>query len=96
MCLERESIRVKSVITLGVLREGPYVQWSLSIGDKAAKTVLNTMIKASLEESRLCGSLSLRGRTICLNEDRLYRWPDPCILSLHDIVLIVLFLLTTY
>ena len=60
MYLERESIRVKSGIALGVLSEGRYTQWSLSIDDEAAKTVLNTMIKALLEELQLCESLSLR------------------------------------
>ena len=74
--MERESIRVKLGVILGVLRVGPYVQWSQKIGDEATKIMLKTMIKASLEESRLCESLSLQGWTICLNEDRLNGWPN--------------------
>ena len=66
------------------------------MGDKATKTVSDAMVKASLEEPRLCGSPSLQGQTIYLNVDRLCGRPDPHALLLHDIVVIGMFLLTTY
>ena len=66
------------------------------MGYEAIKTIPGTMIKASLEEPRLCESPSLRGRVIYLNVDRLYGWSDPYALKSHDIVVIDTFFLNTY
>ena len=42
-----------------------------NVDDEVAMTVLGTMVKYSLEEPQLCGSLSLQRRTACLNIDQL-------------------------
>ena len=56
--------------------------------DETTKMVLGTTMKASLNESQLSQSSLLRGRTICLNVDRLYGRPDPRALCLYNILVL--------
>ena len=53
MCIERESIRIKPSITLGILRERPCALWNPDAGNKIKKTVSGTMMKASLEKTTI-------------------------------------------
>ena len=51
--IERESIRVKSNVALGILREGPCALWSLDMGNEITKIVLGTTMKALLEKTTI-------------------------------------------